>query len=36
MMLTGYVAVAVVCDAEPDAMLPNELELSELYKLHVM
>jgi hypothetical protein len=36
MMLTGYVAVAAVCDAVPDAVLPNELELSELYKLHVI
>jgi hypothetical protein len=35
MMLTGYVAVAVVYDVVPDAVWPNELELSELYKLHV-
>jgi hypothetical protein len=35
MMLTSYAAVAVVCDAVPDAV-PNELELSELYKLHVI
>jgi hypothetical protein len=37
MVLTSYVAaaVAVVCDAVPVAVLPNELGLSELYKLHV-
>lgn len=35
MELTSYVAAAVAHDAVPVAVLPNELGLSELYKLHI-